>query len=109
MSAKTRLLIVHIGLACAMVLGATPAAAQWQADGVQVCAAVKDQTFPVAVSDGAGGGVLAWSDMRNGVRSDVYPQPLLAPRRGAPGWAPNGPAVCVATQDPGDVAITPRG
>jgi hypothetical protein len=45
----------------------TPA---WTVDGVAVCLAGGDQDQPAAVSDGAGGVLLAWRDRRGGASKD---------------------------------------
>jgi predicted lipoprotein with Yx(FWY)xxD motif len=37
-------------------------AAQWAADGVALCTAVRDQRSPAIVSDGAGGAIVRWVD-----------------------------------------------
>ncbi len=55
--------------------------AQWSEDGNVVCNASQDQSFPAIVSDGAGGGVIAWTDSRaaaNGSQDDVYALRVLA-------------------------------
>jgi hypothetical protein len=68
----------------------------WAADGVAVCAATGSQFVPGAVSDGAGGVIIAWGDARNAPDpSDIYAQRLNA--SGAPQWAANGVALCTAT------------
>jgi hypothetical protein len=46
---------------------------QWGEDGVAVCSAAKDQSIPVAVSDGVGGAITAWQDLR---RSTSVSSPL---------------------------------
>ncbi len=56
-------------------------AAQWTPDGVVMCDAVIDQTYPAAVSDGAGGAIAAWTDTRDdvtGVETQVYAQRVYA-------------------------------
>src|SRR5437867_6075918 len=40
--------------------------AKWVVDGIPLCAASGDQMFPTAVSDGAGGAIVAWQDARGG-------------------------------------------
>ncbi|MET0553984.1 MAG: hypothetical protein ABW221_13155 [Vicinamibacteria bacterium] len=46
---------------------------QWAANGVAVCSESGDQLQPALVSDGAGGAILAWSDLRTGVQQ-IYAQ-----------------------------------
>jgi hypothetical protein len=70
-------------------------APQWTGDGVAV-ANTANASFPFAVTDGAGGVVIAWTDERNGGgNTDVFAQRLNA--AGAPQWAANGVSVCAAT------------
>jgi hypothetical protein len=52
-------------------------AVQWTADGVALCTAAGDQTFPTITSDGAGGAFVAWYDGRSG-NSDIYAQRIDA-------------------------------
>ena len=48
-------------------------AVQWTANGVAICTAANYQEFPTIVSDGAGGAVITWHDLRNGL-ADIYAQ-----------------------------------
>jgi hypothetical protein len=78
----------------------------WTANGVALCTAVGGQTRPTIVSDGAGGAIIAWEDLRAG-NDDIYAQ-----RIGASGdtlWTANG--VALATWYLGDrnLAIAPDG
>jgi hypothetical protein len=50
---------------------------QWTVDGVPVCDAADIQMNVLGVSDGQGGAILAWSDMRDG-EADVYAQRIDA-------------------------------
>ncbi len=45
----------------------------WGAGGTAVCTAAGDQTVPAMVSDGAGGAIVVWQDMRSGVPA-IYAQ-----------------------------------
>jgi len=67
---------------------------KWAADGVPVCTAADQQTQPAIVSDGAGGVVVAWQDLRNGVGEDIYAQRMDG--AGAPRWTPDGVALSAA-------------
>ena len=64
--------------------------AQWAANGVPVCVLASDQYAPRIVSDGAGGVILAWEDMRAG-NLDLFVQRINS--AGAPQWALNGAAI----------------
>ena len=66
---------------------------QWTANGLPVCAAILDQTFPVAISDGAGGVIAAWQDQRAG--ASIHAQRLNS--LGVALWATDGVALCSAT------------
>ncbi len=69
---------------------------QWTANGVAVCLAANDQTLPKIVSDGVGGAIVTWHDLRSG-SSDVYAQRVNA--SGVPQWTANGVALCTAGSD----------
>jgi FlgD Ig-like domain len=61
-------------------------AIQWATDGVALCMAVNNQTFPVIVSDGVGGAIVSWEDRRSPtLYSDIYAQ-----RVGPEGLIPTG-------------------
>ncbi len=70
-------------------------AVQWVANGVAVCSAVLDQSSPVIVSDGAGGAIVAWLDMRVEGYADIYAQRVSG--AGAPLWTADGVPVVDAT------------
>jgi hypothetical protein len=70
---------------------------QWTANGVAVCTAAKDQVNQVIVSDGAGGAIVTWQDLRSGTDNDIYAQRVNA--AGVPQWAANGVALCTAVND----------
>jgi hypothetical protein len=53
---------------------AASGALSWTPDGVVVCAADVNQQAPIAVSDGTGGAIVAWTDSRPFFESDVYAQ-----------------------------------
>ena len=84
---------------------------RWAAGGVAVCSNMYTQTHLVAVSDGAGGAVMAWHDERsqNEVWEiwDIYAQRVSA--AGATLWASNGVAICHSAQIRTAAAIVPDG
>jgi hypothetical protein len=49
--------------------------ASWTANGVSACDTLANQSSPTVLSDGMGGALLAWSDMRSGT-ADIYGQRL---------------------------------
>jgi hypothetical protein len=69
---------------------------QWVANGVALCAAAGNQSFPMVTEDGAGGAVVTWNDLRGG-NWDIYAQRVNA--LGVAQWAPNGVALCNAAHD----------
>src|SRR5262249_51869912 len=70
-------------------------APQWSPDGVVLCDAGMSETYPVIVSDGVGGAIVAWYDARASSSDDVYAQRVNA--AGVPLWTPNGVPICVGT------------
>jgi len=69
----------------------------WAAGGVPLCTAIDDQVELSAVSDGAGGAIVAWTDLRKGTEADVYAQRVNA--SGVVQWATNGVAVAALLRD----------
>jgi FlgD Ig-like domain len=76
----------------------------WTTDGEPICVATGSQDPPVVVTDGAGGATIAWSDGRTGGIHDVYAQRVDA--SGAPLWALDGEAICVASGNQYSPVIT---
>jgi hypothetical protein len=68
--------------------------AQWTADGVALCTAAGIQQYPTIVSDGAGGAIITWYDVRSG-NADIYAQRVNA--SGAAQWTADGVLICTAT------------
>ena len=70
---------------------------QWAADGVALSSAT-GALNPTAVSDGAGGAIVAWEDHRNGGGNiDIYARRISAD--GAVRWTANGVALCTAAAE----------
>ncbi|MBI4548028.1 MAG: T9SS type A sorting domain-containing protein [Ignavibacteriae bacterium] len=61
--------------------------AQWTADGVPICLAPASQVDANIISDGAGGAILVWNDVRNDTY-DIYAQRVNA--LGDVQWTVNG-------------------
>ncbi|HLX11920.1 MAG TPA: T9SS type A sorting domain-containing protein [Bacteroidota bacterium] len=70
-------------------------AVQWTTDGVAICTATGTQQYPTLVSDGSGGAIITWEDMRNGSDYDVYAQRINA--GGTPVWTANGLGISTST------------
>ena len=71
--------------------------ATWTAGGVALCTATGDQTDLTLSSDGAGGAIALWRDGRVPLTTDIYAQKVGS--SGTVQWAPDGVAVCNATDD----------
>lgn len=69
----------------------------WPTNGRALCTAADQQQFPTIVSDGTGGAIVAWDDLRSGTGNyDIYAQHVLAGGTTDPVWPVNGRAVCTA-------------
>lgn len=80
-----------------LLVPAGAARAAWPRDpyggGLPVCTDPGSQRSPQAVSDGAGGAIVAWADSRSGTQ-DHYVQRLSA--AGVPLWSTDGMPLCTA-------------
>lgn len=79
----------------------------WTANGVVISAAANNQMVPVLASDGAGGAIVAWEDVRGGTYYDIYAQRFDP--SGAVQWTSNGVAVSTSSFDQRIPAITEDG
>ena len=68
---------------------------QWATNGVAATIAPDDQSAPVAISDNAGGIIIAWWDYRSDPLGDIYAQRINA--QGTRLWNENGTVVCTAS------------
>ncbi|MGD1047742.1 MAG: FlgD immunoglobulin-like domain containing protein [Candidatus Krumholzibacteriaceae bacterium] len=68
---------------------------QWMVNGVRLCTGNYWQNQPKLISDGAGGAIVVWYDLRNGTDDDIYAQRILS--TGSLGWNPIGKYVCATT------------
>jgi hypothetical protein len=104
------LLIAAIGFSLLHSI-ASPAQAAWPHDAnngnVALSTAANDQVTPAIVSDGAGGAIVAWSDLRGGSTYDIYAQRVNA--AGVPQWTANGVALCTAANNQLNPTITSDG
>jgi hypothetical protein len=82
----------------------------WPANGLLLASVTGDQSFPVLVSDGAGGAIVAWSDQRAG-NADVYAHHVLANGTLDAVWPATGRAVAASADasSPGSPATAPGG
>ena len=75
---------------------------------VPVSTAAGDQANPIIVADGAGGALMAWTDLRGG-SYDIYAQRITAAGTPAPGWLTDGNPVCTAAVTQNQPAILADG
>ena len=80
--------------------------AQWIPNGSQVCGAASEQNAVRLVSDGVGGAILTWHDLRSNVTYDIYAQRMLG---GTGQWAVNGVAISTAAANQLNPTIAPDG
>jgi hypothetical protein len=78
----------------------------WTANGAAVCAAAGVQWIESMVSDGAGGAIIAWSDLRS-LDLDIYVQHMNS--AGTASWVANGTPVCQSLNDQRDVQVVADG
>jgi hypothetical protein len=71
----------------------------WPSSGVAICSATGDQTHPAAVSDGAGGMLIAWEDGRAGSQRDIYVQRVTGAGAIPAGWPVDGRGLSAVTKD----------
>ncbi len=99
MSPSRCVLSIALGSLVSLVL-ATPARATWPHDpsgGVDLCNAANEQRNPAAVSDGAGGAIVAWEDQRFTGNVNVFVQHVSATGIAQWGNLSTGLVVCNAT------------
>jgi Calx-beta domain-containing protein/beta-propeller uncharacterized protein DUF5122 len=82
--------------------------AQWVTDGRALCTANGNQVGPAIISDGAGGAIVTWQDIRNG-NPDIYAQRVLASGAVDPAWPVDGRALCTAAEQQGPPIIVSDG
>ena len=72
---------------------------QWVNNGAAVCTVAGSRDTPVTVSDGAGGVIIAWQDLRDGSSYTIYAQRIDA--NGASKWAATGVTISTAEASSG--------
>lgn len=80
----------------------------WPANGRALCTAPDAQNLPRIVSDGAGGAIVAWEDVRPG-NPDVYCQHVLPTGVVDGGWPSNGRAVSTTPQSEQQIEVASDG
>ena len=71
-------------------------AMQWMNNGKAICTASNDQVYLQICSDGAGGVITTWKDLRSGTHNDIYAQHVNL--SGTIQWMNNGKAICTADE-----------
>lgn len=70
----------------------------WTVDGIVMNNNVAyNQTEPKIVSDGLGGAIISWTDLRTGTTSDIYAQRVN--NTGAVQWTATGVTICTSSGD----------
>ena len=81
----------------------------WPASGLPVCRALQDQPPESMSSDGEGGFLVSWYDLRTNGEIDLYAHRVLRDGALAPGWPLDGVPVCTARNFQGVSSIAPDG
>ncbi len=70
---------------------------QWGTGGVPICTLPYWRIIGGIISDGSGGAIIAWHDLRGGTSYDIYAQRINS--AGVVQWSTNGAAICTASGD----------
>lgn len=100
---------IWAGLLGPALLLPRPATAAWPTDphlNVPLCVVTGDQFYPVSVSDGVGGAIVAWEDHRSD-STDIYVRRIAAD--GTLQWSSDGVALCTATNYQSELNMTSDG
>jgi hypothetical protein len=82
----------------------------WPVDGQALCTAANDQKFLAITSDGAGGAIVTWEDLRrDGWLADVYAQHVLSSGTVDPAWPVDGQTLCTAANHQINLSIVSDG
>jgi hypothetical protein len=79
---------------------------QWTGGGIAIYASAYNQYNPMAVSDGAGGAVVAWTDIRNG-NADIFARRVTG--AGSVQWSAAGVPLCANPFDQLDPVLVADG
>ncbi|MHA1272443.1 MAG: hypothetical protein ACTSQS_03310 [Promethearchaeota archaeon] len=79
----------------------------WENNGTVICNANRSQVDLEICSDGLGGAIFAWGDLRNDVDSDIYAQRIDS--NGNTLWENNGTVICNANRSQGGLKICSDG
>jgi predicted lipoprotein with Yx(FWY)xxD motif len=79
---------------------------EWTTNGVPICSAPYNQTSPAVISDGTGGAIIVWQDLRNS-NNDIYAQRINS--SGVIQWTTNGIPVCTTATNQYNPDVTSDG
>jgi len=79
----------------------------WQYNGKEVCSSIDQQSAHALCSDGEGGAIIAWYDLRSGIDRDIYSQKIDS--KGNILWNINGTEICTYDYDQGAPLICTDG
>jgi hypothetical protein len=85
----------------------TTGVALWTAGGVALCTDPGYESDPKIVSDGAGGAIVAWEDVRDAATTHIFARGVNA--AGVAQWAADGVALCTAANGQFSPAIVANG
>ena len=91
------------------VLGSGVLDPAWPVGGLLVCGAANFQDAPRIVTDGAGGAIVVWVDVRNGSELKLYARRVLASGANDPSWPVDGRALCATAGDQFGHTLAPDG
>ncbi|MCG3166143.1 MAG: hypothetical protein POELPBGB_01919 [Bacteroidia bacterium] len=100
----------RIIFACLLTSVACTLKAQWSNNpsaNNAICTETAIQEYPQLISDGNGGAIIVWSDLRNGTNTDIYAQKIDA--SGAIQWTAGGVAICTLSGDQNSPVIVSDG
>ncbi|MCU0640276.1 MAG: T9SS type A sorting domain-containing protein [Candidatus Krumholzibacteria bacterium] len=97
---------VPLIILCALIIAVPSVWANWVQDGVALCTATERQIYPVITSDGAGGAIVSWRDLRSGIWA-IYAQRVN--NSGFVQWTVDGVTLSTAAGSLGYQAITSDG
>ena len=80
--------------------------ALWYTDGVTICEASNAQEYPQIISDGSGGAIVTWTDLRDD-GGDIYAQRVYSD--GTVAWASDGVSLRIANGIQNDPQIVSDG
>lgn len=70
---------------------------QWVVNGTPICTETNSQTWLEISTDGLGGAIIAWQDLRSGTDEDIYSQRVNS--SGITQWVANGTAISTEIND----------